>query len=329
MSSLPTFAKTWDFSKINTRITYVSLNDLSASLMFGIKSQCVATAGATVWGSCDGTTGDNTDRWASKANCTTQGAATTNANSWCVFAWGSGQFMMSFVGATADVFRVSYSPGSLFVLAGTPNQTPTATDECIIAAAITMVGATTSSDRVYNVLTTSDRSVLRVSCYRQGSIQRAFGFEKVTEAPAIPTGTMIGWNAAVGTATALNVAGAHGGIFTAGTTGATNVSCIYINGAARSWIGGTVVFNAATSSAGGVFFTPTELNGGVPVFPLFVGSVTASNTGWIGTRIDAFYATGLLPIEGNTIDDITAGTRIIWLGTMLHPWSTTVGLVTS
>ncbi len=327
MSSLPTFLKTWDLTKINTRVTpYVSLADMLGSLFYGIKNYMVATMGATVWGSCDGTTGDNTDRWASKANVATRGATTGNANSWIVIAWGTGQICFSYVGATDDVARISYSPSGSFVLAGTPTFTPTATDECIISAAVTIAGSGTSADRVYHAVASSDRSVLRVWIYRQGVIAIGFGFEKMAEAPGITVGTMYGWNS-----TAIGASGSssghHGGTVVGTTTGSNNSFIAYLGGAVRSVCGATVFNNGLVTNVGNA--TPAELNGGNAIWPLFVASVTAANTGWIGTRYDAFSAWQASPVLGGTFDDLTAGTRVIWIGTMLQPWSTTVGLVTS
>ncbi len=327
MSALPTFSKTWDFTGINTRIVYASVLVVLQQLLFGIKNYLVATMGAAVWGSCDGATGDNTDRWASKANCATQAATTGGANSWCVIAWGTGQLCLSFVGASADIARISFSPGSLFVLAGTHTFTPTATDECVIATGITWINSVTSGDRVYHITATSDRSVFRLWIFRANVLQLSFGFEKFTEAPNITTGTMYGWNTNVGTGGGLTVSGTHGGAFANTTAGAAQATVTFIGGQKIAVHGATIVGKADTAMTG--VETPATINGGTPVWPLLIMSVLVGASGWIGTRFDAFFAWGNANVAGMTIDDIAAGTRIIHIGSMLQPWSTTAGLITT
>lgn len=86
--TLPALQKSWLFST-NNRISFVSLNDTMARLLFGIKNFLVGTVGYTVKYSCDGTTGptsanDHTDRWLSFSSCTTRGAAAGNPQSFIV-----------------------------------------------------------------------------------------------------------------------------------------------------------------------------------------------------------------------------------------------------
>jgi len=86
--ALPTLVKTWTHS-VNNRITFVSLNDTTARLLFGIKNFLVATMGYTVKYTCNGVTGptsaaDNTDRWISFSNASTRGTSAATAQSFAV-----------------------------------------------------------------------------------------------------------------------------------------------------------------------------------------------------------------------------------------------------
>jgi hypothetical protein len=328
VSALPTFLKTWNTTLINQRIPYVSLIDATESLLYGVKNYLVATMGASVWGSCNGTTGDNTDRWASKANVATRGANTGVANSWAVIAWAGGQLCLSYVGATDDVARISFSQGSLFVLAGTPTFTPTATDEVVIATGITLVGATTSTDRVWSIVATSDRSVFRVCLFRQAAVVESWGMENIVEGPGVTVGTIIGWNSNLNMPTTLVTAGNQAGT-NSSSTGGINTFAAWYNGAARQLFGGTVAFNATVATS--VFAVPSpELNSGCPSFPVLIGSAAASNTGWLGTRIDMFWTWGNGNNIGDVDDDVSQGTRVIWMpGGYTQPWDSTKGLLLS
>ncbi len=331
MSLLPTYLKTWNFSLINQRIPYVSLNDASASLLYAVKNYLVATMGASLWGSCNGTTGDNTDRWSSKANATTRGATTGAANSWAVIAWSGGQLCLSYVGASDDVFRISFSQGSLFVLAGTPANTPTATDEAVIATAVSVVGVTTSADRVFSITATSDRSVFRCYVLRQATATMAFGLENIIEGPGVTVGTIMGWNSIIiGLPAAMTTAGNAAGASSGNSAGAANCYVCWYNGAARALFGGTFVFNGQVTIASMFTVANPELNTGCAMFPVLIGSAAASNQGWLGTRYDMAFSFGNGNNLGDVDDDVSAGTRMMWLsGGHQGPWDPTKGFLTS
>lgn len=323
MSALPPYLKTWNFTGINQSVAYVSLVDEMSELLYRIKNFCVGTLGATVWGSSTGAVGNNTDQWSSKAVVVTRGANVTTANSWCVFNWGTGQICLSYVGATDDVARISFSPGSLFALAGTPTFTPTATDECIILAAVSLVNATTSATRVFHIVGDTARGLLRVSVFRQGTHIISFGAERMIEAPGIPIGTMYLWNSNA-TAAVANASGSQCGSSVATITGAVNEQKVYLNGAVRVCQGGTVIFNASASPW---VNNPPLINGGVPPMPVFVGGVTAGNDGWYGTRIDLVSPMTASIVAGQTFDDIPQGLRMVAIcGWTLNPWDPAQGL---
>jgi hypothetical protein len=345
MPTLPTFLKTWNFAGINTRIPFVSVADASASLLFGIKSYLVGTMGAPLVASSNGTTGpttpstllslgDSADRILSKANCTTRGTVAAAAQSWFCITWAGIQLMFEYQAAGVsptgdDIFRISYSPGNLFTSQATTTFAPTATDEVVIATGITIVGTTASADRVYSIQAATDRSVFRLWTYRANALQSSFGMEKFTEAPGIPVGSVLGWNslALTSVSNALNSLGSHGGAAT-GSNGAVNAFVAQIGGTNRVCSGGTICFSG---TSGGVPLVGS-LTGSSPIWPILIAGIVANNTGWFGTRIDGFYQTSdsaTIPLEGMVADDVAAGTRLIWAGTMLTPWSTTAGLVRS
>lgn len=197
----PAQVRSYTFS-LNNRITYASLNDLMASLGYGIKNFLVATMGFTVKYTCDGTTGptsssDHTDRLASKANFTTRGAANNNAQSFWVITDASGaDWMLTYQGGSDDQARISYSKGGLFLPAGTANQQPTATDEEIISSSTSLVGTATSADRVYSMMASSDKKSFRVFVYRSNLlVGAAWSIESCTStvnSPAVLSPAMIG-----------------------------------------------------------------------------------------------------------------------------------------
>lgn len=181
--TIPTQVRSYNYS-LNNRITYTSLNDLVASVGYGTKNFLIATCGLTLKYTCDGTTGptsgsDHTDRLASKANFTTRGAASGNAQSFWVITDANGaDWMMAYQGATDDIARISYSPGGLYTPAGTANQQPTATDEVVVQSANSIVGSTTSADRVWHAICSTDKKAFRFFIARSNvCVGTAFSIE--------------------------------------------------------------------------------------------------------------------------------------------------------
>lgn len=330
--TLPVYQKGWDFTSLNNRISFVSLNDTMGRWLFGQKNYMVATRGVTVQFSCDGTTGptnssDHTDRWTDQTKAETRATVAAAAQSYIVLNVMGGQLMFTYQGASDDIARISFSPGSNFVLAGTTTNQPTATDEEVLLATTSLINATTSADRVWSIVMSTDNTVLRQVLCRQGVIVLAWGIEQVNPAPGISSTQVVGFSNA----------GVYNNIFTtggaAGGPGAVNAIGSYITRIASTNIqpcGGAVAWNASASANS--FAANPELNGGCPVFPLFWGSTTVSNTGWIGTRWDcyiAYSASGAIVI-GNVLDDVVQATRVMCIGSAgLWPWDPTKGLVTS
>lgn len=95
---------------------------------------------------------------------------------------GAGQILFTFQGATDDVFRISYSPGALFTLAGTTNNQPTATDEEVIVSATSIVGATASGDRILQVWVSDDAKAWKMMVLRAGAMAGPLiGTENISE----------------------------------------------------------------------------------------------------------------------------------------------------
>lgn len=318
--ALPTVAKTFTYS-VNNRITYVSLNDTMASFLYGMKNFLVATMGWTVKYTCDGTTGpssgsDHTDRWASKANATTRGANTTTANSFAVLTDGNGiDWMLSYVGATDDVARISYSAGGLFVPAGTANQTPTATDEGIQATGITLINATTSQDRVFHMQASTDKKIFRCWIYRQGTMAQSLFVEVVnsTVTAMAHTPPVIVMQTNSTTTTAAGAGQMLGA--TMNTTGALHTAITRTSGGNINLGGcGEGQVGVMTTSAYGT--ASPELQAASPIVPLAVGSTTAANQGKVGNRIDAWFPFTNGIAQGDTFGAL----QFVLMGTGMYPW---------
>ena len=286
---------------LNQRISYVSLNDLVASYGYGVKNALVATAGFTLKYTCDGTTGptsssDHTDRLSSKSNFTTRGANAASAQSSFVVTDANGaDWMFAYQGATDDVGRWSYSPGGLFLPAGTANQQPTATDEVVLSST-SVVGNTTSADRVWHAMISTDKKAMFLFVARSG----------VCVGNAIMIGSCVS-----------AVSGA-GNVFSPAMVGlatTTFVPATYFNGNA------TIGFSRAVWSSVGITSTliagyetpPTSgfLDGTNPaaqgssgglMFPLSAWSTTSNANGKIANLID-IYKDGNSKADGDLTTD--------------------------
>lgn len=329
--SLPAVTKTWDFNCINQRISWVSLLDASSSVMYLVKNELVSHCSWTVQWSCNGTTGptssaDHTDRITSKAAMQVRATVAAAAQSWVVLNGGNGgQVLITYQGASDDIFRVSFSPGALFTLAGTTTNQPTATDEVLIAAAITMVGATLSTDRVMHCVGSTDGKLFRVFTYMTNACQRAWGLEAVVPTTTGPTFSppVVVWNAPA--ITFANAASTVGGSIANNTTSGgqsgaqaarVNSTIIACGGGAERYLGGTSsVFTEASPS----------LNSGAPIVPLCYASNAANLSGKLGNRIDAWfpYSTGLA--EGS----IFGALQFVYFNTIMIPWDGASSPVTS
>lgn len=321
--ALPTVSKTWDFNCINKRIPWVSLNDAAASLMYNVKNELVSHCTWAVKWSCDGVTGpssaaDTTDRWASKANCTTRATVAAAAQSWIVLGGGNGgQVLVCYQGASDDIFRVGYSPGALYTLAGTPTNQPTATDEIVVATGISMVGATLSADRVLHCVGTTDGKLFRVFTYVAGACARSWGVELISSTVAAGvtfSPAVVAWNAPNVTQT--NAATTAGGSLASNTsaTGGSGSQGARVNSTTIACFGGGERYG---SGSGAVFTETTpSLNAAAPIVPLCYASNASNLSGKLGNRIDAWF-----PYSNGLAEGSTAGSlQFAYFNTLLIPW---------
>lgn len=279
--ALPTKQKTWIVSPCN-RVVYVSLNDAMSKVLFGYKAFLKAN-GYTVAGSCDGTTGaiDGVDRWAAAANAATRFNGAGGAQSWILLVDGNGaQILIAYQGASDDIARISFSPGALFVVAGTPNQQPTATDEQVAFSGATgsLIDSTASGDRLWSGWVSSDHKMCRFAIARGGQwVGGLFGIELVTSKIANgPVFTPAIWGFGFGvTANALPGGAAAGKARVVVASVGKNASCSF---GAFCYQGNYAFFgNVKPDAQGGVGFA---------TLPLGIGSATAGIVGPIAMLID-------------------------------------------
>ena len=317
--TLPTVTKTWTISA-NNRCVFTTLNAVTSNFLFGLKNFLVATMGYTVKYSCDGTTGptsssDHTDRWASAANCTTQGASSATAQSFIVLTDGNGcDLVMAYQGTTADNVLIYYSPGGLVLPAATSTQQPTATDSLVMVTNTSaLMGITNSTDRVWHAQATSDKKAFRVAIYKAGGMTYTFGLELVTKDSAMLSNiswspNVVGWGTFNTTLWANGCALGPG--ISAGACGSARVNSTtaFCGGAGES-MNGTTGFSVANP----------ELQAAAPIVPVGFASTSAGVAGKLGMRIDTWttFCSGIA--QGDTFGTL----QFVYFGTLVWPWDGT------
>ncbi len=296
--AFPVKSKTWTIS-YNNAITGASLNAMMGNYLFAV-SQFYLAHGYTCKGSCDGVTGamDGVNRWASAANCITRGATTANANSWMVLVDANGcNILMSYVGATDDIAIIAYSRAGLYVAAGTPANTPTATDELVLASATTVINNTAAAtQRNLFMWVDSASQMMRVLLTLQTTDNPCgitWGVEVFDATLQDKTISPSVWGFAysgsggffgVGSGTSAGFMGAYSQV-----AGNYQGGRIRVNGSAVN-INGGIIYSAGA----GAFSLPwcnltPELQGGVgyPIWgPLRLGSSTSGFTGMVAQLFD-------------------------------------------
>jgi hypothetical protein len=334
--ALPTPLKLWTSGMlVNQRITFVSLLNTTGEYVVGNTNRMIAQ-GMTCVGSSNGVTAamDGTNRCTTSAGFAVRGANTTTAQSWIVISDGVVQILFAFTGASDDIARVSFSPGSLFVVAGTATFAPTATDEQVVLSGASIVGSTASGDRVYTVWVDSTHRHWRSAVFRSGvPIGPFIGVElydpsSLVSPAAAPTPV---WGFAQ-TATNISNMGALAGGFTANTTGGVT-RATFAAGSVNVQLGGS--FEIFQNSSTQYDAIATEAQGGQFIIqPLGLSSITGNARGKIGNRID-WYHTG----DNQTCGALTADLKWVILnnqgspgtgGALLWPWDgVTTSCVTS
>lgn len=356
--------KAWTVSA-NVRNAFTTLGDMMGWFLFQNASALLSptsqlggsrTPWSCVW-SCDGTTGptssaDHTNRWSDKTKAATQGATQATAHSYIVLSNADGvQLLLENVGATADVGRIAYSPGGLYVLAGTTTQSPTATDEVPLSVGNSLVNATTSLDRVMSIFCRDDSQGWRCCLFRSSTLIACYGLERIVPMVSTRTSNPIFSVPYVGyrftslnrttTATDSPTGGANGtAVGTAGNAGAmarvfTDVSRIIRIG------GGEIVLLAGsgstTSNAGTLNANKPALQNaeGSPLIqPFWQGEKAANMDGFLGYPVDFWscYTSSLTtPAVGDLFpgyqqgDNLGGASRSNWyvaLGSaMVIPWN--------
>jgi hypothetical protein len=227
MPPIPAYTKTW-VQALTTgtpgiRIPFTSVLSTSQQCAFTLKdfliNSSTATTKYTMKCSASGGVGptnlsDNTDRITNAAAWTPRATVAAASQAWFMLqdAFGA-QVLVAFQGGSDDVWRISFSPGGLFVLAGTTTHQPTATDEQVVLATTTIVGSTASADRILHIWARDDAKGFRVAIFRSNAVVAPIfcieefnsapvtGISGVTVSPAlhggvvnVPSGSDIGSN---------------------------------------------------------------------------------------------------------------------------------------
>ena len=167
----PTVTQSWTISA-NNRYVYASIQGALQAYVFSIKSFLKTTMGYTVKGSCTAGTGamDGVDRWTTAADVTPRNSGAAGSQAWFVLTDGSGVDLCFSYNSSADtIFRFAFSPGGLYVAAGTANQQPTAVDECFDVALTSWSSTLTSIDRVWHHWGSNDKPMWRSAIFRHST----------------------------------------------------------------------------------------------------------------------------------------------------------------
>lgn len=272
---------------LNQRITFVSLLATMGGFITGITNQAIAK-GYTVAGSCNGVTGamDGVNRCTTAAGFAVRATIAGAAQSWIVITAANGaQTLFAFQGVSDDIARISCSVGGLFVAAGTPANQPTATDEVVGVTAVSLIGATASSDRIFNVWIDSAHNGWRAAIFRLNILAapliwcELFDPTFVVSPASVPVPTWCGCLA-------------PGSLVMAGITGQYSGNAV--GGSTRMLISGTPTTVNMGASCKMLGNTPTAENGiaqtlngsNFIIRSLGLSSVTATASGDVGNRFD-------------------------------------------
>lgn len=299
---LPTITKVWaqllTAGIPGSRISFTTLLNTMQEFAFRLKDFLCASSSASVkytllWSASGGVgptnAADHTDRILNAAAWTPRATVAAASQAWYVLTGGQGeQVLITFQGATDDVCRISYSSGGLFVLAGTTNNQPTATDELVLLSAVSIVNSPSSSaDRILHVWARDDGKGFRCAIFQNSAMagplffveEFSYGLSGVPNVTVLP---VTGGAYATGLLGATNLAGS----FTPNQSGMlvrTRVSSVNFNcqsGFAMETCNGTTSTPAAFSS-------PQELHGGTFVpYPLGIVGLTTGSKGRLGNMID-------------------------------------------
>jgi hypothetical protein len=323
--SMPAKVKTYAYT-VNQRIVFASVLDACQKYAYGLKTALLAGGLTHLWSASGGTgptnAADHTDRITSAATWTPRATIAGASQAWFVLTDGNGaQWLFAFQGASDDVFRVSFSPGALFTLAGTTNQQPTATDEQVIATGITMVSATASADRVWHCQVSTDAKIWRAWLYRQATCIHMLRCERIS--PVTFPGSVTWTVPVVGYFHPSNAVSSTS--FGSGTsvTGKTSIVVSSVRKDATV-IPGVMAWGGTLLNWGN---TQTALQGanGYPISPIACGSSLAGAEGPLGLHIDIYIGRTAGVTDGDSSTDL----NWIYVGAATLPWDGVTALQNS
>jgi hypothetical protein len=286
--AVPVQQKTWTISA-NNRIaiaSYATLVLQGGKYLKTIADFLLAN-GYTCKGSSDATSAamDGVNRWATDADASHQAANTTTAVSWMVLTDGNGaDICLSFVGATGDIARISFSPSGAYVAAGTATFTPTATDEQVLFTGVSLITNSTVNDRIVNIWTDSEAKLMRVCTYVAGALADGnWGVELVNANRVTISYSPAVWGFAFITTQFAMTSSGFFAAFLANSRGGyarINGTTVNIFMGAEAFGGGSyILFNSTTKP---------ELQKGIgqAMFPILIGTATTNRQGPIGNVYD-------------------------------------------
>lgn len=333
--ALPTIVRTWKQYKTTgtpgVRVGFVSVLDASQQAQYQLKDFLVNSSGATTkwsltWSASGGTgptnSADHTDRITSAATITPRATTTAASQAWSLLTATNGvQCLISFTGASDDIFRVAFSPSGAYALAGTTNNLPTATDEQVICSATSMVNSTASSDRILHFWASDDGKSWRALILRLGvPAGPAFGVEEFAVGAVSPASISPGvWGFSF-SASNLNSGGSNPGIqstYSLGSAGGLFRTLVSGTGYSCQGVGGQETFGGNASAVGSYTYQP-ELNGGgwLP-WPISIHTNNQTGSrGRAGTLVDWWMCAPSGAVVGDGIGSSyqfwQIGTATIW-----------------
>jgi hypothetical protein len=285
MTFPPTPTRTWAAGMlVNQRITFSSLLTTLGTYVVGITNQAIAK-GFTCAGSCNGVTGamDGVNRCTTAGNFATRATIAGAAQSWIVITAVNGvQTLHTYQGASDDIARVSFSPGGLFVAAGTPANQPTATDEIVVSTGVSLIGATASNDRVFDVWIDST-----ANCWRAAIFRQSVPAGPMLTVELFDTSTLVGVTCSPAVMGSINIPANIGTMTSRQSTyqgNASGAQCKTSGNATTQMGGGVHVANGSFTNDSGVLLTA---NGSVYACrPCSLWSNSAGCVGQVGNRVD-------------------------------------------
>lgn len=302
--ALPVTTRTWVISPCN-RIIFVSLLDTMQRYLFEIKGFLKANLW-TVKGSCSAGMGamDAVDRWSASTMVMPRATIAAASQAWIVLTNSvTGiDLLITFQGVSDDVCRFSYSPGGLFVVAATPNQQPTATDEVVDhGLGVSVINNAASGDRLWSGWASTDGKAFRFALARGGLwISRSWGVESYIPTMASPANGTPSANPSFFLSVYI-----PNGIPNASQFGRTRLivasipsSLVAVHLGVETW-----PLNASTASYATSFAAEKpQLQGalGYPNLPLSLYAITIGYRGKIGNTIDQWAGRSSGDIPGDT-----------------------------